>query len=91
MKTYKATKENPIFKAGHKFEVYMHQGPTFMPGHAIDTAVLEEWIKKGYIKEVQKKEFTEDDMIDFLWNNSNKHKDHSERLLNYWKKQRSKF
>ena len=52
MKNYKATKENPIFKEGATFEI------------GFEINLVKEWVEKGYIKEVQKKEFTKDD--DFI-------------------------
>ena len=67
MKKYETTKEHPDlkekiilteidnqyeFKLGHK---------TFFTG----VPCIKVWISKGYIKEVQKKEFTPDDMLEF--------------------------
>ena len=65
MKKYKATKENPIFKKGTKFKYDGDGSPTYMSGHGIDINLLYKWMEKGYIKEVQKKEFTKDDMLEF--------------------------
>ena len=88
MKKYETTKEHPDlkeriilteidnqyeFKLGHK---------TFFTG----VPCINSWIRKGYIKEVQKKEFTESDMIGFhYWAGSVKEEEVKEDF-NDWKK-----
>ncbi|KKK49274.1 hypothetical protein LCGC14_3136690, partial [marine sediment metagenome] len=60
--------------------------PMYMSGHGIDIDLFYEWMEKGYIKEVQKKEFTESDMIGFhYWAGSIKEEEAKEHF-NDWKK-----
>ena len=90
MKNYKATKENPIFKKGTKFKYDGDGSPMYMSGHGIDIDLFYEWMEKGYIKEVQKKEFTESDMIDLIRFNLNSVEWTPKQVFNDWKKQRNR-
>ena len=72
MKKYETTKENPIFKEGlfvndmGKEKVINVNFNHLIEQVEINGYHLEIWLEKGYIKEVQKKEFTKSDMIDLL-------------------------
>ena len=92
MKKYETTKENPIFKEGlfvndmGKEKVINVNFNHLIEQVEINGYHLEIWLEKGYIKEVQKKEFTENDMIGFhYWAGSVKEEEAKEDF-NDWKK-----
>ena len=69
---YITTKENPIFKEGIEFEKIkdsINSTGTWvnvMDGlHKVSPIILDQWLKKCYIKEAEEKEFTKSDMIEF--------------------------
>ncbi len=83
MSKYITTKEHPIFKEEIKFEIkesigvsydlnnFMIQGASSKLYEAISSCDMDIWLKKGYIKEVEKPEFTKSDVeeaIDFATN-----------------------
>lgn len=87
MSKYITTKKHPELKEGLVFEQSILKEEKVSISFAriyMNTEELKQALEFGYIKEVEKPEFTKSDMIDFLWNNSNKHKDHAKELLNNW-------
>ena len=67
MKNYVTTKENPIFKEGIKFKSESHSYISIRFSRNQDVKELEisTLLEKGYIKEVEDKQFTKSDMIYF--------------------------
>ena len=91
---YKTTKENPIFKEGIiirkdtslplKIAEYCNPSEIINVGQS----VFNKWLEKGYIKEVEEKEFTKSDIIEFFESAS-----YHEKVIadfNDWLKQRDK-
>ena len=68
MKNYVTTKENPIFKEGIKFKSESHSYISIRFSRNQDVKELEisTLLEKGYIKEVEDKQFTKSDIEDFL-------------------------
>ena len=68
MKTYITTKEHPEFKESVKltgnesqYEFPLGHKTFYCGQHTIDL-----WLKKGYIKEVEKPEFTKSDVLEIV-------------------------
>ena len=72
MKKYETTKEHPELKEGLIIEMWSeghelaHKYSTLKGLYMLFKNQLDSELKLGYIKEVQKKEFTKSDMIDLL-------------------------
>ena len=85
MKKFITTKTNPLILPNMIFEADSI-GLKILNNHYFDYKIIKLWIRQGYIKEVQKKEFTEDDMIGFhYWAGSVKEEEAKEDF-NDWKK-----
>ena len=74
-KKYVTTETNLVFKKGIEFEKLndntdsMGTWVNVKTGfHRIANVTVDDWIKKGYIKEVEPKEFTKSDMVEFAEN-----------------------
>ncbi len=92
MKKYETTKEHPELKEGLIIQMWSEghelgdKYSTLKGLYMLFKNQLDSELKLGYIKEVQKKEFTEDDMIGFhYWAGSVKEEEAKEDF-NDWKK-----
>ena len=74
MKSYRVTKDNPMFKEGLIFDEATYteeiRASTEIGKWYIPNSAIKDYIKKGWLEEVEEKEFTKsvmkNKMIDFL-------------------------
>ena len=94
---YITTGENPVFKVNiefHKIKDGIDCIGTFVNVnngmHKISPMTFDEWLKKGYIKEVVEKEYTKSDMIELVRFDFNSTKWNPTEVLKEFLKQRNK-
>jgi len=100
MKKYITTNKHPFLRDGIRFDYfntkeidipYISEGLNHITRIPDSNKMIIFWESNGYIKELQIKEFTKDDMIEFsnyLHNKLPSHAYGSEHWFNEWLKQR---
>ena len=100
MKKYITTKNHSEFKKGviiqfsdeiltKGYGVYYDSLNRKLCYYVVKNDLLDLWIKKGYIKEVEDKQFTPSDMVDFHWWSGKDPKYNARLDFKDWLKQRN--
>lgn len=89
---YITTDTHPVLKEGIIFDNYLDIACVCEIGHDNYTYKIKPSLDKGYIKEVEEKEYTTSDMIKFVGAITNVHytKKQGDMLLHNFKEQRNK-
>ena len=91
---YLTTNKHPELKKGIKITEYSGHASFSSGSDDINFSyvIIENWLDKGYIKEVEEKEFFPSDMVAFArwYSNHSEFEVSGAEILNFWLKQRNK-